>query len=379
MGKITTLEVCPKCVMDSTAANFRVIDGVKCNYCDAFEKKMVDDEVLTNNNRDQQATEFLDKIKADGKGKKYDCIVGLSGGVDSSWVLYLTVKHGLRPLAVHMDNGWNSELSQENIQNLVRKLNVDLYTHVIDWNEYRALQQAFFNADVIDIELLYDNALYKVNHKLADKFGIKYLLSGSNTSTEGMQMPGNWAYRNKLDKTNIFAIWKKMGQGFKLKTYPTFGIFDFLKYRYLKKIQWIRFLDYFDYNKEKAIQELVEEVGYRPYLYKHYESVFTRFYQGYLLPEKFKVDKRKVHLSTLIITGQMSRDEALALLEKPPYFSDAELSNDKDYFLKKMGWVESELSDYLARPEIDHEFYGSENYIWDNTIKFKKFLQGLMK
>lgn len=143
--------------------------------------------------------------------KKYDCIIGLSGGVDSSYVLYLAVKHGLRPLAVHMDNGWNSELSQENIQNLVRKLNVDIKTHVIDWNEYRQLQEAFFDADVVDIELLYDNAVYKMNDSLAAKFHVKDILSGSNRATEGMNMPYNWAYKNKRDKKNIYSIWRKKG------------------------------------------------------------------------------------------------------------------------------------------------------------------------
>jgi hypothetical protein len=313
------------------------------------------------------------------KNKRKKVFVGLSGGVDSSWVLYLAKKHGLRPLAVHMDNGWNSELSQENIQNLVTKLEIDLYTYVIDWSEYKNLQQAFFDADVIDIELLYDNALYKVNHMLASQFGLKYLLSGSNTSTEGMQMPLNWAYKNKLDKTNILSIWKRKGLGTKLKSFPSFGFKDQFYYRMIKGIKWASFLDYFDYNKEEAITILQSEVGYRPYLYKHYESVFTRFYQGFLLPEKFGADKRKVHLSTLIITGQMTRNEALDILKSPPYFSKSELESDKDYFLKKMNWSENKLSEYLNRPEIDHEYYGTENPIWDKMVKLKMILSSLNK
>lgn len=365
--------ICPKCVMDSSALGFQLV-GNGCNYCGNFETKLKTSVVFNNLDRSKQRDSFIEEVKKDGKNKKYDCIIGLSGGVDSSWVLYLAKQHGLNPLAVHMDNGWNSELSQENIQNLVRKLDVDLYTYVIDWNEYKSLQQAFFNADVIDIELLYDNALYKVNHLLANKYGLKYLLSGSNTATEGMQMPLNWAYKNKLDKKNIFSIWKKKGLGKKLKSYPSFGYVDQFYYRMFKKIKWNSFLDYFDYNKEEAIKTLVEKVGYRPYLYKHYESVFTRFYQGYILPEKFGVDKRKVHFSSLIITGQISRSEAIELLKKPPYYSQEALEEDKAYFLKKMNWTEKDLETYLTRPEIPHEFYGTENKVWEKMVQIKKCL-----
>lgn len=374
----SALEICGNCVMDSSALDF-FITSTGCSYCDNFSSKIKSNTIYNNKGSQSQLNSLIEKIKADGKGKKYDCIVGLSGGVDSSWVLYLAKKYGLRPLAVHMDNGWNSELSQENIQNLVTKLDVDLYTYVIDWNEYKSLQQAFFDADVIDIELLYDNALYKVNHMLASRYGLKYLLSGSNTSTEGMQMPLNWAYKNKLDKTNILSIWKCKGLGTKLKSFPSFGYGDQFYYRMFKGIKWASFLDYFDYNKEEAITTLQSEIGYRPYLYKHYESVFTRFYQGFLLPEKFGADKRKVHLSTLIMTGQMSRNEAVDFLKSPPYFSKSELESDKDYFLKKMNWSEVELHEYLSRPEINHEFYGTENHIWGNMVKLKMIVNSLKK
>ena len=254
-----------------------------------------------------------------------------------------------------------------------------MYTHVIDWNEYKQLQQSFFDADVIDIELLYDNALYKVNHSLAAKYNIRDILSGSNTATEGMQMPLNWAYRNKHDKKNIFSIWKKMEPGTKLYTFPTFGFFDFIYYWYIRKMRWVRFLDYFEYNKAVAIETLQREVGYRPYQYKHYESIFTRFYQGFILPEKFNADKRKVHLSTLVITNQMSRDEALGVLKHIPYPSEKDLVEDKEYFLKKLGWTSEQLTTYLARPEVPHEFYGSENWMWDGIEDLKSFVKKLIR
>lgn len=375
----STATICSVCVMDQTAKDFVSYGAEGCNYCIGFKKRMQRDKLWNKSNRQEQLEQYLKEVKERGKGKKYDSIIGLSGGVDSSYVLYLAVKNGLRPLAVHMDNGWNSELSQENIENLVRKLNVDLYTHVIDWNEYKQLQQSFFDADVIDIELLYDNALYKVNHSLAAKYNIRDILSGSNTATEGMQMPLNWAYRNKHDKKNIFSIWKKKGPGTKLYTFPTFGFFDFIYYWYIRKIRWVRFLDYFEYNKSEAIETLQREVEYRPYQYKHYESIFTRFYQGFILPEKFNADKRKVHLSTLVITNQMSRVEALEVLKHIPYPSEKDLLEDKEYFLKKLGWTPEQLTTYLARPEVPHEFYGSENWMWDGIEDLKSFVKKLIR
>jgi hypothetical protein len=256
-----------------------------------------------------------------------------------------------------MDNGWNSELAVNNIENLVRKLDVDLYTHVIEWREYRALQQAFFDADVIDIELLYDNAMAAVNYRLARHYGIRYILAGSNTSTEGMRMPANYAWY-KFDRRNIRALGRRAGV--RMRSMPTIGVAGFVWQRYLRRIQWVPFLDYIDYNKQACIDLLVKEIGYRPYPYKHYESIFTRFYQGYLLPQKFGVDKRRLHFSSLICSGQMTRAQAAALLAHSPYPDPDQLDADIDYFLKKMGWTRAALDAYLRRPERAHDSYPSE-------------------
>ena len=203
MEKIVTstkpYQLCTHCVMDTSATEISFNEQGVCNFCTEFLTQS--DYVM---NRDQakkkqELDSFVSKVKQAGKNKRYDCIVGVSGGVDSSWVLVQAIKLGLRPLAVHMDNGWNSELAQNNIANLVRSLNVDLYTHVIDWNEYRNLMQAFFDADVIDVELLYDNAMFAVNYRLAVKYGVKYILSGCNQVTEGMRMPEGWNWF-KYDK-----------------------------------------------------------------------------------------------------------------------------------------------------------------------------------
>jgi N-acetyl sugar amidotransferase len=356
---------CTRCIMDTTAKGIKFDNNGYCNFCTEFL------EILNNPPRKIKLNleKLVDTIKENGKDKKYDCIVGVSGGVDSSYTLVKVKELGLRPLAVHMDNGWDSELAANNIKNLVQKLGVDLYTHVIDWDEYRELMQAFFDADVLDIELLYDNAMLAVNYQQAEKFGVKYILAGTNTTTEGMRIPENWNWF-KRDKKNIYNL--AQTKKIKIKTFPAIGTIDFIIYEFIKKIKWLSFLDYLeDYNKFEALKILKERFCYKPYPYKHYESIFTRFYQGYILPEKFNVDKRKLHLSTLIISGQISKEEALKQMNgKYAYPSERELQDDIEYFLKKMRWTKEQLQEYLKRPEKPHTLYGSEVKLW-------KFCQGI--
>jgi hypothetical protein len=203
-----------------------------------------------------------------------------------------------------------------------------------------------------------------VNYQTAFKFGIKDILSGSNTSTEGMKMPRNWN-RFKFDAKNIKSINKGFEPNNKLKTMPICSLKTYLYAKYIKKVKWVSFLDYTDYRKDEAINTLVKEAAYKPYPYKHYESVFTRFYQGFILPKKFNVDKRKLHFSTLICTGQMTREEALRDLEKAPYIEGANEERDIEYFLKKMKWERADLETYINRPEKSHDCYPSEKKLWD--------------
>lgn len=354
--------------MDTTAVNIDFDKDGNCNYCTEFIEKLKKPIFKVGSSLEN----LVSQIKKDGKNKKYDCIVGVSGGVDSSYTLVKVKELGLKPLAVHMDNGWNSELATNNIHNLIEKLDIDLYTHVIDWSEYKNLMQAFFDADVIDIELLYDNAMLAVNYQMASKYGIKYILSGSNAATEGMYIPENWNWFKK-DKHNIkkIASTKKV----KLDTFPSLGTLDFVYYEFVKKIKWLPFLDYLpEFNKNASLEILQKDFLYKPYPYKHYESVFTRFYQGYILPNKFNVDKRKVHFSTLIISNQMTRDEAIKQLDKIPYLSEQELNNDIEYFLKKMKWTQKDLDEYLSRNENSHLKYGSERWLWDYLHKLHNII-----
>lgn len=356
------IRVCTRCVMDETARKITFDELGVCDYCKEFEntaKALTSGESLF---RIKSLDSLLEDVKSSGKGKKYDCVVGLSGGVDSSYALVKAVEYGLTPLAVHLDNGWNSELAQNNISELVERLGVDLYTHVIDWQVYRGLMQSFFDADVIDVELLMDHAMLAVNYRQAHKFGVRYILSGQNQATEGMTMPASWNWF-KFDRKNIKDIGSLGGS--KFDTYPTVGTFRYLYYEHIRKIKWLPFLDYIEYHKGRALEVLTKNYGYKPYLYKHYESVFTRFYQGHLLPSKFDVDKRKLHFSTLILTNQMERTEAVRLLKLSPYGSEQELADDSSYFLKKMNWTQDDLDVYLNREEVPHSSYKSELPLWE--------------
>lgn len=344
--------------MDTTASNIIFDSYGNCNFC----SDLIDNSCSMPSDK-SLITNLVDKIKSQGQYKEYDCIIGLSGGIDSSYVLLQAVKYGLRPLAVHLDNGWNSELAVDNIKNLVSNLNVDLYTHVIDWEENRDLQLSFFKANVLDIELLMDNAMLALNYKMARKYKLKYILAGTNKSTEGMRMPTGWNWL-KFDKRNILSIHDRFGSR-PIITHPLISVLDFVRYEFLQGIHWTPFLDYLEFRKDIAVEQLKEAVGYRPYPYKHYESVFTRFYQGFILPKKFGIDKRKLHLSTLIITGQISRHEALEIMHYSPYNSPSDLKSDYEFVLKKLGLSPQYFEDYLNSPMVDHSFYGSEKALWD--------------
>lgn len=356
-------KICQRCVMDTSANDIKFDNQGICNYCTEFLKNSNDVLEIDPSEQNLKLQSLIQEVKKSGKGKKYDCIVGVSGGVDSSWALVQAVKNGLRPLAVHMDNGWNSELAQNNIQRLVDGLGVDLYTHVIDWNEYKNLMLAFFEADVIDVELLYDNAMFGLNYKQANKYGVKYILSGMNTTSEGMLIPTKWNW-HKFDKKNIVQIGKKF-KNIKLRTFPAIGTLYLIYSKFLKGIQWVPFPDYFQFNKVEVMKILELKYGYKPYPYKHYESVFTRFYQAYILPEKFNVDKRRVHLGTLVAAGQMTRSAAIKDIEEIPYPSKSALEDDKKYFLKKMEWTNKDLEDYINRPRKLHSDYPSEKPLYN--------------
>ena len=328
--------------------------------------------------RSQMLQKLIDKIKTEGKGKKYDCLIGLSGGVDSTYVAWLTKQWGLRPLAVHLDNGWDSELAVMNIENIIKKLGIDLYSLVVNWDEFKDIQLAYLKASVVDIEVVSDHAIFSTMYRLAKEYKIPYILSGTNIVTEYI-MPPSWLY-SKMDYANLKDIHDTYGNR-KRETYPSYNFFKHIFYNAVLRLVPISILNYIEYNKQAAKETIKNELGWRDYGGKHYESLFTKFYQAFILPEKFGIDKRKAHYSTLICSGQMTKDEALVELQKPLYNAE-ELKTDKTYVLKKLGLSEDEFEKIMKQPPRSHSEFKSDlkwkQMYMDFVVKtasFRKFFK----
>lgn len=320
-------------------------------------------------NADIKLQELIEKIKIGGRGRKYDCLTGISGGVDSSYLIYKAKEWGLRPLIVHFDNGWNTEIAVKNINNIINKTGFDLYTLVVDWEEFKDLQLSYIKAGVVDIEVPTDHAIYATWFKLAKKFNIQYILNGNNYLTESI-MPATWIY-NKSDAINLLSIHKKFGS-VKLKTYPYVTPVSQLLYTNSLKLKIVKPLNLIPYHKESAKKLLVEKFDWADYGGKHYESLYTKFYQAFILPQKFLIDKRKAHLSNLILSKEITKEQALRALNLPLY-NEAELRIDKEYFLKKLNLSESFLEEYMTSPRIEHEIYGKQRYVKDMYPILKAF------
>ena len=348
-----------------------------CNYYHEY-KEAEERGVLLGEEGKKRLSELAQKIKVAGKGRKYDCILGLSGGADSTYLALLAKQLGLRPLLVHFDYGWNSEIAVQNIERAVQILGFDLYTHVMDWDEFKDLQRAYFKASVLDLDVPADHMIFAALYKTANKYGIKYLLSGNNIQTEHT-LPRTWNY-NKFDLTNLRAIHEQFGER-KLRHFPALGLWHFAYYQLIRNIQSIQLLNYVDYNKKDIVQTIKKELDWRDYGGKHHESVFTRFYQGYILPKKFGIDKRKAHLSNLIFSGQITKSEALHQLELPPY--DARLQmDDKEYVAKKLGFTNSEFGEILQLPNRKHEDFKTdkqERNFYFKMMKSFKPISSLIK
>ena len=344
---------CSMSVMDTIADPDITFDekGISNYYYEYLAKEK--ELVLKGEEGEKKLKEIVQKIKTAGKEKKYDCITGVSGGVDSTYLTYMAKKLGLNPLVVHFDNGWNSELAVKNIENIISTLGFDLYTLVVDWEEFRDLQLAYLKASVVDIEVLTDHAIAGTLYRLASENNIKYILSGTNIVTEGT-LPSYWI-TNKADHINIKSIHKKFGK-LKLKTYPFFGDREKRYYITIKGIEGVDLLNYLPYNKAVVKETITRELNWRDYGGKHYESIFTRFYQGYILPVKFGIDKRKAHLSNLIFSGQISKQEALIELQKPIYELQ-QLRSDYEFVIKKFNLTEDEFENLLEKKRKEHSDY----------------------
>lgn len=360
--------VCTKCIMDTSVADIIFDKNGECNFCKNYTQNTIKD--LFDDSAGQDKLEALvAKIKKSGKNSDYDCLIGISGGVDSTYVAYLAkVKYGLRPLAIHLDNGWNSELAVANVEQIVKRLNIDLITHVLNWEEFKDLQISFLKSSISNIEIPTDHAIWAVLIHTAAKKNIPYIISGNNIVTESI-MPESWLYGSK-DGRLITGIHRQFGQK-KLKSYPKLSIFNYIDYLLFRGIRWIPILNYVPYNKQDAKQIITTELGWRDYGGKHYESIFTRFFHAYFLNRKFGYDLRRSYLSALILSGQMTRNDALIEIETPPAPPD-QLQQDMEYVIKKLGLTTNEFEQIINSPKKSFSDYPNNNALW---IYFDRFIK----
>lgn len=369
--------------MDTTDPEITFDENGICSHCRRYEYR-ARTELHYDKAGEAQFKKIIENIKRDGEGKKYDCIIGVSGGVDSTYVAYCAKKLGLRPLAIHFDNGWDSELAVSNIENKIRKLDIPLKTYVVNWEEFKDVQLSFLKASVPNCEIPTDHAITASVYDLAIKEGVKYILGGGNITTEAI-MPESWGY-NARDLRHLKAIHNKFGSQ-KLKTFPKLGIIKWFYGTFVRGIKVIPVLNYIHYDKKEAKEIIQRELNWRDYGGKHHESIYTRFFQGYILPKKFGFDKRRAHFSTLINSGQMTREEAISEMKKGAYPSEEAVNADKIYVAKKLGLETGEFEKIMSEPvksHLDYKnndwFFGGDSWLFmiikkivtHNYVAFKK-------
>lgn len=355
--------MCARCIMDTTDPEIVFDAAGVCNHCHRYLSVVASDTLRGAEGR-AALEEIAERIRAHGKGKRYDCIIGLSGGIDSSYVAYLTHELGLRPLAIHLDNGWNSEIAARNIENVVTRLGIDLQTEVLDWVEFRSLQVAFLRASTPDCEIPTDHAITAVLYRAAIAHRVPYILSGVNLATEQM-MPRSWSYGH-FDWRYIQSVARRHGDR-PLRTFPHYTAFEHeVQFPFWHRLKEVLPLNLIDYNKAEVTALIERELGWRSYGSKHHESLYTRFYQTWILPRKFGVDKRRPHLSCLVNGGQLTRDQALGEMARPP-LDERQLEIDRRFVLKKLSLTEDEFAAIEAAPIRsfwDYESYAASRPFW---------------
>ena len=338
-------QICTKCIMDTTDPDISFDDDGVCSHCHRYES-IIRKKSYLRKREDGALDQLVEGIKRKGRGKRFDCIIGVSGGVDSTYVAYITKQLGLRPLAVHLDNGWNSDTAVANMKNVLEKLNIELETCVVDLEEFIDLQMAFLKASTPDSEIPTDHALLATLYMVAARENVQFVISGHNTSTEGGGVPawsqghGDWKY--------IKSVQRQFGTK-QLKSFAHYGPLKFAYYTIIKKVTWVQLLDYLNYDKAQTLELLQEELGWEYYGGKHYESIYTRFIQAYVLPKKFGYNKKRLHLSSLVWSGQMSREQAIKEMAEVDYPLELQ-EQDKKFVLKKLGISNEEFEQIMHQP-----------------------------
>jgi N-acetyl sugar amidotransferase len=352
-------QICTRCIMDTTDPDI-VFDGNGwCNHCTAWFRRSTF-YALPREERAKRLGILVEEIKRRGRGKDYDCIIGVSGGVDSSFVAIKAKELGLRPLAIHVDNGWNSEKAVGNIKRVLDPLHIDLYTVVLNWKEFRELQLAFLRASTPDSEIPSDHAIVASFYNATSKHRLGYYLSGINFRTEGIHVR-EWS-QGHLDRRYIENVYKRFA-GKRLKHFPLIPVPTLVRNIVMHRPKAVYLLDFLDYDKQSTKQMLIRDYGWEDYGGKHYESMYTRFYQGWILPHKFGYDKRRMHLSTLICSGQMTRDEAVKEISAPPYPPEW-IEPDTAFVIKKLGISREEFESIMAAPKKRYSDYPNLQNHW---------------
>jgi N-acetyl sugar amidotransferase len=367
-----THQVCKTCVMDTSDPCITFDENGICSHCLKFHSS-TSKNWFPNELGKQKLEQMIELIRARGKGAEHDCILGLSGGIDSSYLALKLKDWGLRPLVVHVDAGWNSELAVANIEKIVRHCHYDLHTHVVDWGDMRDLQLSYLRAGISNQDVPQDHIFFASLYHFAIKNNIKYILSGGNIATEGIMAEG-WHEGSAMDSINLKAIHQKYGVG-KLKSYRTISFWEYyIYYPFFKRMRTFRPLNYMPYDKKMAVNELQQTIGWRDYGRKHGESLFTKVFQNDYLIRRYGFDKRKPHLSSLIVSGQLSRDEALAELLRPIYHP-SEREVDVDYFCKKLRISREDYEKFVDAEK--GSYYDFDN--WESRYKILKKIQMLVQ
>jgi N-acetyl sugar amidotransferase len=363
-------QICTRCVMDTTDPGISFGEHGICSHCLKFETE-TRHGWFPNEEGHTRLRQMIDQIRARGRGKEYDCILGLSGGIDSSYMALKIKDWGLRRLVVHVDAGWNSELAVGNIEKIVKHCNYDLHTHVVDWEDMRDLQLSYLRSGISNQDVPQDHIFFSSLYHFAIANDIQYILSGGNIATEGI-MAENWHEGSAMDSINLKAIHRRFGEK-KLRSYKTISFGEYyIYYPLIKKMRTFRPLNFIPYNKKMAVDELRAAIGWRDYGRKHGESLFTKVFQNDYLFRKYGYDKRKPHLSSLIVSGQMTRDEALKELASPLYEPE-EREIDLDYFCKKLRISRADYESFIDGPKGSYHDYAN----WEGRYRLLKKIQSV--
>jgi N-acetyl sugar amidotransferase len=365
-------QICSNCIMDTSDSTLTFDERGWCDYCRNYFTTLLPNW-HPNERGIREITPLIEKIKREGKGRDHDCILGISGGLDSSYVAYIAKeKFGLRPLLFHCDAGWNSDLGVSNIQKMVDGLGLGLVTEVINWEEMKDLQRAFFKSQVPFVDTPQDMALFSAMYTFAAKNGFKYVITGGNNSTECVRESIEWTYFS-TDTRHVKDVHRKFGSR-PLPTLPMCDIFKYrIYYRLIKRMQIIKLLDSVPYIKKEAIRELNEKFGWQPYPQKHYESRFTRFFESYWTPKKFGFDKRRAYMSSEILTGQMTRDEGLDRISRPE-LSEETMAQEFEYVATKLGWTVPEFEEIFRAPNKTFRDYKNNHFLITLGVRLSAML-----